>query len=76
MKLFVTAGDDEDAVATAEAAFADKGLLVGVDITPPGIEIDEDERINTLSLTSPSTSMFMTTRMKIRTPVSIRCRCW
>ena len=38
--------DAEDEVATAKAALADAGLLVGVDITPPGIEIDEDERIN------------------------------
>ena len=40
------AEEDEDKVATAEAALADAGLLVGMDVTPPGIEIDEDERIN------------------------------
>ena len=34
--------------ATAKAALADAGLLVGVDITPPGIEIIDDEnRFNT-----------------------------
>ena len=40
------AEDDEDEVATAEAALADAGLLVGVDITPPGIEIDELNRFD------------------------------
>ena len=36
-----------DAIEAAMDALADAGLLVGVDITPPGIEIDEDDRIAT-----------------------------
>ena len=43
------AGEDENVVAGAEAALADAGLRVGVDVTPPGIEIDEDERINVVT---------------------------
>ena len=46
LKALSDAAEEEEAVATAEAALADAGLLVGVDVTPPGIEIDEDERIN------------------------------
>ena len=38
------AAADNDDVADAEAALADAGLLVGVDITPPGIEIEDDDR--------------------------------
>ena len=37
----------EDDVATSEAALADAGLLVGVDITRPVIELDDDNRFNT-----------------------------
>ena len=37
---------NDDDVAAAEAALADAGLLVGVDITPPGIELEDDIRIN------------------------------
>ena len=33
-------------VTAAKAALADAGLLAGLDITPPGIEIDQDMRIN------------------------------
>ncbi|MDE2751441.1 MAG: Ig-like domain-containing protein, partial [Gemmatimonadota bacterium] len=40
---------DDDVVEAAEAALANAGILVGVDITPPGIEIDDDERINALA---------------------------
>ena len=36
-----------DAIEAANDALADAGLLVGVDITPPGIELDDDTRINT-----------------------------
>ena len=39
----------EDEVTAAEAALADAGLLAGLDITPPGIEIDEDMRINAIA---------------------------
>ena len=35
-----------DAITAAQDALADAGILAGVDITPPGIEIDEDDRIN------------------------------
>ena len=38
-----------DAVEAAQEALADAGILVGVDITPPGIEIDEDMRINAVA---------------------------
>ena len=38
-----------DAVEAAQDALADAGLLAGVDITPPGIEIDEDMRINAVA---------------------------
>ena len=38
-----------DAVEAAQDALADAGLLVGVDITPPGIEIDEDMRVNAVA---------------------------
>jgi hypothetical protein len=38
-----------EAIADAEEALADAGLLAGVDITPPRIEIDEDERINAVA---------------------------
>ena len=38
-------GDDADAaIEAAMDELADAGLLVGVDITPPGIEIEEDDR--------------------------------
>ena len=37
---------DDDAVTAAQKALADAGLLAGLDITPPGIEIDEKDRIN------------------------------
>ena len=33
-----------DAIETAMDELADAGLLVGVDITPPGIEIEDDDR--------------------------------
>ena len=36
-----------DAVAAAQGALANAGIRAGVDITPPGIEIDEMDRINT-----------------------------
>ena len=36
-------------VATAKKNLANAGLLAGVDITPPGIEIDEDMRINAVA---------------------------
>ena len=37
-----------DAIEAANDALADAGLLVGVDITPPGIELEDDEnRFNT-----------------------------
>ena len=39
----------DTAVDGAKEALANAGLLVGVDITPPGIEIDDDERINALA---------------------------
>ena len=35
-----------DAIEAAQDALAEAGILAGVDITPPGIEIDEDDRIN------------------------------
>ena len=38
-----------DAIEAAQEALADAGLLAGVDITPPGIEIDDDDRINTVA---------------------------
>ena len=38
-----------DAIAAAEEALADAGILAGVDLTPPGIEIDEDMRINAVA---------------------------
>ena len=36
-------------VATAKKNLANAGLLAGVDITPPGIEIEEDDRINAVA---------------------------
>ena len=36
-----------DAIETAMDELADAGLLVGVDSTPPGIELDDDTRFNT-----------------------------
>ena len=39
-----------DAIEAAMDALADAGILVGVDITPPGIETDEDERINAIAM--------------------------
>ena len=41
------ATDKADAIETAMGALADAGLMVGVDITPPGIELDDPMRINT-----------------------------
>ena len=37
---------DENAVTDAKEALANAGLLAGLDITPPGIEIAEDMRVN------------------------------
>ena len=39
----------EDDVEAAQEALANAGILAGVDITPPGIEIDEDMRINVVA---------------------------
>ena len=39
----------DDDVATAKENLANAGLLAGVDITPPGIEIDESMRINAIA---------------------------
>ena len=36
-----------DSIAIAKDSLANAGILAGVDLTPPGIEIDEDMRINT-----------------------------
>ena len=38
-----------DAIEAAMDDLADAGILAGVDITPPGIEIDEDDRINAVA---------------------------
>ena len=66
-----------DAIEAAMDELADAGLLVGVDITPPGIEIEDDDSVRRGPPTPASlTSIFLTTSMKITTPDSIRCRCW
>ena len=63
-----------DAIETAMDVLADAGLLVGVDITPPGIEIEEDDRF----ADDPDAFNFdiFDDENEDSTPVSIRCRCW